>query len=53
LSGWAGSRRVWDTSRSSFPEARVYYGIDGVREWFRGLPIGISLDLMTITPLVG
>jgi len=28
---------VWDLSRSSFPEARVYHGHDGVREWFRGL----------------
>ena len=28
---------VWDTSRSPFPEARVYHGIDGVREWFREL----------------
>ena len=28
---------VWDTSRSPFPEARIYHGIDGVREWFREL----------------
>jgi ketosteroid isomerase-like protein len=28
---------VWDLSRSSFPDARVYQGIDEVREWFRGL----------------
>lgn len=27
----------WDYSRSSFPEAGVYHGRDGVREWFRGL----------------
>jgi ketosteroid isomerase-like protein len=28
---------VWDLSRSPFPDAGVYHGIDGVREWFRGL----------------
>ncbi len=28
---------VWDMSRSSFPDARVYEGVDGVREWFVGL----------------
>ena len=28
---------VWDMSRSPFPEARIYYGVDGVREWFREL----------------
>jgi ketosteroid isomerase-like protein len=28
---------VWDTSRSPFPEAGIYHGIDGVREWFREL----------------
>ena len=28
---------VWDMSRSTFPEARVYYGHDGVREWLGGL----------------
>jgi len=28
---------VWDLSRSSFPDAAVYHGIDGVREWFDGL----------------
>ena len=28
---------VWDMSRSPFPDARVYRGVDGVREWFEGL----------------
>ena len=28
---------VWDLSRSSFPDAGVYHGIDGVRDWFQGL----------------
>ena len=28
---------VWDLSRSGFPDAGIYYGIDGVRDWFRGL----------------
>lgn len=27
----------WDMSRSPFPDARVYRGVDGVREWFEGL----------------
>ena len=27
----------WDMSRSPFPDARLYRGVDGVREWFRGL----------------
>ena len=28
---------VWDMSRSPFPEAGVYQGVDGVRSWFEGL----------------
>lgn len=28
---------VWDMSRSPFPDARVYRGVKGVREWFEGL----------------
>ena len=32
----------WDMSRSPFPDARLYRGVDGVREWFRG-PEGESL----------
>jgi ketosteroid isomerase-like protein len=28
---------VWDLSRSPFPEAGVYHGIDAVRAWFRGI----------------
>jgi ketosteroid isomerase-like protein len=28
---------VWDLSRSPFPEAGVYRGVDAVRSWFRGL----------------
>jgi ketosteroid isomerase-like protein len=28
---------VWDLSRSSFPDARVYHGRDGVGEWLAGL----------------
>jgi ketosteroid isomerase-like protein len=28
---------VWDVSRSSFPDAGVYEGIDGVRAWVGGL----------------
>jgi ketosteroid isomerase-like protein len=28
---------VWDLSRSPFPEAGVYHGIDAVRAWFSGL----------------
>jgi SnoaL-like protein len=36
---------VWDTSRSRFPEARVYSGIDGVREWFRQLGDAFAEDV--------
>ena len=28
---------VWDLSRSPFPEAGVYRGVDAVRSWFSGL----------------
>jgi ketosteroid isomerase-like protein len=28
---------VWDLSRSPFPEAGVYQGVDAVRSWFDGL----------------
>jgi ketosteroid isomerase-like protein len=28
---------VWDLSRSPFPEAGVYRGVDAVRSWFDGL----------------
>jgi ketosteroid isomerase-like protein len=28
---------VWDLSRSPFPEAGVYHGVDAVRSWFSGL----------------
>ena len=28
---------VYDMSRSSFPDARVYEGVDEVRQWFAGL----------------
>ena len=28
---------VWDVSRSPFPDAGVYHGLDGVRDWFQGL----------------
>jgi ketosteroid isomerase-like protein len=28
---------VWDLSRSSFPDAGVYRGVEGVKEWFDGL----------------
>jgi ketosteroid isomerase-like protein len=28
---------VWDMSRSPFPDAGIYHGLDGVRDWFRGL----------------
>ena len=28
---------VWDMSRSPFPEAGLYQGVDGVRSWFKGL----------------
>jgi ketosteroid isomerase-like protein len=28
---------VWDLSRSPFPDAGIYHGIEGVRDWFRGL----------------
>lgn len=28
---------VWDTSRSQFPDAGVYQGLQGVRAWFGGL----------------
>src|SRR5437660_4705486 len=27
----------WDMSRSPFPDARVYCGVEGVGEWFEGL----------------
>jgi ketosteroid isomerase-like protein len=28
---------VWDLSRSPFPDAGVYHGVDGVRDWFERL----------------
>jgi ketosteroid isomerase-like protein len=28
---------VWDLSRSDFPDGRIYHGLEGVREWLRGL----------------
>ena len=28
---------VFDVSRSRFPDAGVYHGIEGVRDWFQGL----------------
>jgi ketosteroid isomerase-like protein len=28
---------IWDLSRSQFPEAGVYRGVDAVRAWFSGL----------------
>jgi ketosteroid isomerase-like protein len=28
---------VWDVSRSDFPDKRIYHGLEGVREWMRGL----------------
>ena len=28
---------IFDQSRSPFPDAGVYHGIEGVRAWFRGL----------------
>jgi ketosteroid isomerase-like protein len=36
---------VWDTSRSSFPEARIYHGIDSVREWFRDLGVAFEEEV--------
>jgi ketosteroid isomerase-like protein len=28
---------VWDLSRSAFPDARVYHGKEGAREWLSGM----------------
>jgi ketosteroid isomerase-like protein len=28
---------VWDVSRSDFPDKGIYHGLEGVREWMRGL----------------
>jgi ketosteroid isomerase-like protein len=28
---------VWDVSRSDFPDKGIYYGMEGVREWTRGI----------------
>ena len=28
---------VWDVSRSDFPDKGIYHGVDGVREWMRGI----------------
>jgi ketosteroid isomerase-like protein len=41
---------VWDVSRSDFPDKRIYHGLEGVREWMRGLddafgpPLGVRAD---------
>ncbi|GAC1485623.1 MAG: hypothetical protein NVS1B9_03850 [Solirubrobacteraceae bacterium] len=47
---------VWDYSRSSFPEAGVYHGLNGVREWFRGLDeafANLHWEVQEITDLSG
>ena len=28
---------VWDVSRSDFPDKGIYHGVEGVREWTRGI----------------
>jgi|ERR1700730_2225639 ketosteroid isomerase-like protein len=28
---------VWDVSRSDFPDRGIYHGVEGVREWMRGI----------------
>ena len=28
---------VWDVSRSDFPDKGIYHGVEGVREWMRGI----------------
>ena len=28
---------VWDVSRSDFPDKGIYHGLEGVREWTRGI----------------
>jgi ketosteroid isomerase-like protein len=35
--GMCAADVVFDLTRSPFPEARVYHGLDGVREWLDGL----------------
>jgi ketosteroid isomerase-like protein len=45
---------VWDVSRSDFPDKGIYYGLDGVREWLRGLDEafeGIGYEAEEVTDL--
>ena len=28
---------VWDVTRSDFPDKGIYHGLEGVREWMRGI----------------
>lgn len=36
---------AWNTSRSPYPEAGIYHGADGVREWSRELRAAFAEDV--------
>jgi ketosteroid isomerase-like protein len=45
---------VWDVSRSDFPDKGIYHGVEGAREWIRGIEAafeGLVFEFEEITDL--